>query len=432
MRIGAHAPPSLGRQGPQFGPQAAARVEQLTRLVAAQPALEQLQIRRVSVDIGERHLVRAPRALDLVAADLLGAGPALRRAQHDHWPARSLCGAADARVLLDGAYLRDDLVERGGHLLVHFGRLRAFDEIRLVPVADEQRLQFLMADAREDGRVGDLVAVQVEDRQHRPVPHRIDELVGMPRRGERPGLCLAVADDACDDEVGIVERGSIGVREAVAELAAFVDRARRLRRDVRADVTREGELLEEALHALLVFALVRIDLRISTFQVRGTEHARRAVTRAGHENHVEVVSLDHPIEMRPHERQRRARAPVAEQTLLHMLGLQRLLEQRVASEIDHAHREVVARLPPRIDETQLIARERTLRCGTGTHGRFHMFSLNVTQHPGDSHRDRSHTVDAATSEVALLAYSAGYKHATLPASWTRAGRDHKSGTSGPT
>ena len=49
---------------------------------------------------------------------------------------------------------------------------------------------------------------------------------------------------------GVVERRAVGMREAVAELAALVDRARRLRRHVRADVAREGELLEELLHAL--------------------------------------------------------------------------------------------------------------------------------------------------------------------------------------
>ena len=48
---------------------------------------------------------------------------------------------------------------------------------------------------------------------------------------------------------------------------------------------------------------------------------------AGHEDHVEVVALDDPVEMRPYERQRRARAPVAEQAVLDVLELQRLLEQ---------------------------------------------------------------------------------------------------------
>ena len=44
--------------------------------------------------------------------------------------------------------------------------LVAFDEVGLVAVAAEERFQFLVADARQDGRTGDLVAVEVQDRQH--------------------------------------------------------------------------------------------------------------------------------------------------------------------------------------------------------------------------------------------------------------------------
>ena len=97
MRVGAHAPLALRRQRLQLGAQAAVGIEQLLGLVAAQPVLEQLQVRRVAAHVGERHLVRAPRALDLVAADLLRSGPALGRAQHDHRPARPL-GLAASRA----------------------------------------------------------------------------------------------------------------------------------------------------------------------------------------------------------------------------------------------------------------------------------------------------------------------------------------------
>ena len=62
--------------------------------------------------------------------------------------------------------------------------------------------------------IGDLVAVEVQDRQDRPVGRRVQELVGMPARRQRSGLRLAVADDAGDDQVGIVEGGAVGVREA--------------------------------------------------------------------------------------------------------------------------------------------------------------------------------------------------------------------------
>jgi hypothetical protein len=211
-----------------------------------------------------------------------------------------------------------------------------------------------MADAREDGRVRDLVAVQVEDRQHGPVARGIDELVRMPGRGERSGFRFAVADHAPDDEVRIVERRTVGMGQAVAQFAAFVDRAGRLRRDMRTDMAVKRELFEEHLHALDVFALVRIHLRGNALQIGRAEHARSAMAGAGHEDHVEVVAFDHTVQMRPYERQRRTRAPVPEQALLDVTNFQRLLQQRVVDQIDHADRKVVARAPPRIDQPDFV------------------------------------------------------------------------------
>ena len=63
-----------------------------------------------------------------------------------------------------------------------------------------------------------------------------------------PGLGLAVTDDAGHDEIGVVERGAMGVREGVAELAALVDRARGLGRDVAGHAAREREPAEQVLH----------------------------------------------------------------------------------------------------------------------------------------------------------------------------------------
>ena len=275
-------------------------------------------------------MVRAPRALDLVAADLLRPAPALRRPEHDHRPARPLGRAAlHARLPLDRADVGDHRVERRRHLRVHLGGIIALDEVRRVAVAAEQGVELVVADPGKHRRVGDLVAVEVQDRQHRTVPGRVDELVRMPCGGERAGLSLAIADDAGDDEVGVVERRAIGVRQAIAELAALVDRARRLRGDVRADVAGEGELLEEPPEPFEVLALVGIGLGVGALEIGRPEDARRAVAGPGHEDHVEIVTTDHTVEVRPDKGERRAGAPVAEQPPLHVLGLQRLPQQRV-------------------------------------------------------------------------------------------------------
>ena len=78
----------------------------------------------------------------------------------------------------------------------------------------------------------------------------------MPARRERPGLRFAVADDAADEQVGVVEHRAVRVHERVAELAALVDRARRLRRDVARNAARERELPEQPAQPVLVAALM--------------------------------------------------------------------------------------------------------------------------------------------------------------------------------
>ena len=74
----------------------------------------------------------------------------------------------------------------------------------------------------------------------------------MPAGGQRAGLGLAVADDAGDQQVRVVEGGSVGVAQGVAQLAALVDGAGRLRRHVAGNPAREAELAEEGLHPVLV------------------------------------------------------------------------------------------------------------------------------------------------------------------------------------
>src|SRR5215469_18319351 len=113
-------------------------------------------------------------------------------------------------------------------------------------------IQLFMADPGENAGIGDLVAVEVEDRQNRPVPPRIEEFVGMPARRQRSSFRFAVADDAGNDQIGVVERRSVGVRDGIAELAAFVYRTWRLRRHVAGDATGERELGEQTLHSRFV------------------------------------------------------------------------------------------------------------------------------------------------------------------------------------
>ena len=138
----------------------------------------------------------------------------------------------DAGVLLDFLDLLDSCVERGGHGLVHQRGLMPLDEIRRPTVAAEQLLQFLAGDAGKNGGIGNLVAIEMQDRQHRAIGGGIEKLVGMPCRGQRSGFRLAIADYASDDKIGIIEHRPERMAERIAQFAAFVDRAGAFRRSV--------------------------------------------------------------------------------------------------------------------------------------------------------------------------------------------------------
>jgi hypothetical protein len=65
----------------------------------------------------------------------------------------------------------------------------------------------------------------MQDREHHAVSDGIEELVGMPARGEWPGLRLAVADNAGDDQVGVVVGRTVRVRNRVSQFTTLVYRA---------------------------------------------------------------------------------------------------------------------------------------------------------------------------------------------------------------
>ena len=178
----------------------------------------------------------------------------------------------------------------------------------------------------------------------------------MPGRGERPGLRFAVTHHYRDEQIRIVEGGAEGMGDAVAQLTAFVDGARRLGRAVAADAAREREFLEELAHPLLVLALVRIDLRVGALEIDRRQHPRRAMAGPGEEDGVEAVLVDQSIEMNVDEAQARARPPVTQEALLDVLRLQRRPEQRIGAQVNHPGRQIRARPPVGVYRAQFFLR----------------------------------------------------------------------------
>ena len=263
----------------------------------------------------------------------------------------------DARVVLDSLDLLDRRVERRGHRLVHRRGLVTLDEVGRPAVAAQQLLQFLARDARQQRRVGDLVAVEMQDRQHRAVGHRIEKLVRMPCRGERTGLRFAVADDAGDDEIGIVEHRAERVAERIAQLAALMDRARALRRRVARNPAGKRKLREELPQPRLVLADIGIDLAVRALQISVAHDRRPAVSRTGNVNHVQIVFLDDPVQVHVNEILPGRGAPVPQQHVFHIGERQRPPQQGIVIQIDLPNREIVRRPPVRVHAVQQFRSE---------------------------------------------------------------------------
>jgi hypothetical protein len=70
------------------------------------------------------------------------------------------------------------------------------------------------------------------------------------------------------------------------------------------------------------------------------------------------VLLDHPIQVNIDERKTRARAPVSEKPILDMFRLQRLAEQRVVLQVDHAEAEIITSAPVCMDFAKRVGAER--------------------------------------------------------------------------
>ena len=217
--------------------------------------------------------------------------------------------------------------------------------MRLVAVAAQQLRQFLAADPRQHGGIGDLESVQMKDRKYRAIACRIQKLVGVPAGRQGAGFGLAVADDAGDDQIRIVESGTISMDQGIAQFPTFMDRARRFRRHVTGNSIRPGELPEQPMQSAPVTLDRGVSLGIRPFQISVRHDTRTAMAGANDVDHVEVIILDQPVQMDIDEIQSRGRAPMAEQAGLDVLKLERLFQQRIILQVDLPDRKIVRGAP---------------------------------------------------------------------------------------
>src|SRR3974377_601341 len=101
----------------------------------------------------------------------------------------------------------------------------------------------------------------------------------------------------------------------------------------------EGELSEQALHALFIERNIRVDLAVGPLQVSVRDQAGTAMPGTRDVDHVEIALLDHPVQVNVDEIQAWRCSPMAQKPGLDVVLCERLFYQRIVIQIDLADRE---------------------------------------------------------------------------------------------
>src|SRR5262249_8081007 len=149
MWVCTHATTASRSKRSKVIPEFATFIKQFARPVTLHPLFELANVPCVA-EVRQWHLVRPPSPLHRFAINELWSRPALGRAENDHGPARSIRPirpATVARGVLDLPDLRQDLVQRGGKLLMHVGGIVAFYNPRVIAIAVKEFGEFLLVNA---------------------------------------------------------------------------------------------------------------------------------------------------------------------------------------------------------------------------------------------------------------------------------------------
>ena len=357
MGVRAHASPASWGQRGQLRQQRTLCVKKLMGTVTFQPLLQLHQVRRF-VEVRQRQLMGPPGALYALPIHVPGPRPPFGGTKNQHRPQ----GPVDhlrvfgmPREALDLADLLVDDIQRPGQRAMDLHRLVILDKIRIIAIAIHEAGQLLLADHRQHAGVGDLVTVQMQDGQHRAVAGGVEELVAVPAGSQWPGFGLTITNDARHDQLRIVQGGTIGMGQRIAQFAPFVNGARHMGADMAANAIRPGKLPKEPGHSKCVALDRWVELGVGTVEVCLSDQGRTAVARPRDEQHIEAVLANQPVQMGIDEVEPRGRPPVAQQPRFDIGQGQGPGQQGIALQIDLANGEVVRRPPIGVQAFELFS-----------------------------------------------------------------------------
>ena len=145
---------------------------------------------------------------------------------------------------------------------MHNFRVVALNKVGLIASTHIESLQVGVTGASLSGRPRDLVPIEMKDWQNRAVSHRIEEVDRLPASFQRAGLGLAIADDAGDNQIRIVEGRAEGVNQRVTKLSALVHGVRDVRPAVARHAARGRELAEHQPQAVFIVCDLWVNLSV--------------------------------------------------------------------------------------------------------------------------------------------------------------------------
>src|SRR5450432_3826382 len=99
--------------------------------------------------------------------------------------------------------------------------------------------------------------------------------------------------------------------QRISKLASLMNGSRALRGCMAGNAARKRELGEQSPQSRLILTDIRVHLAVGTLEIGSTYHCGSAMSGARHVDHVQIVFLDGPIQVRVNEVLTRRGAPVA-------------------------------------------------------------------------------------------------------------------------
>src|SRR5271156_725636 len=124
-----------------------------------------------------------------------------------------------------------------------------------------------------------------------------------------------------------------------------MDRPGSFRRYVTGNSVRPGELPKEPSQAIPIAFDRRITFGVRPFEIAVRHQPRTTVTGADDINHIQIVLFDQSVQVDINEVETGGGTPVAQQTRLDVLELERGFEQGIVLQINLPNRKIVRRAP---------------------------------------------------------------------------------------